>query len=87
MALQALNGPLAEPAPVRQFLPKNRVRNTSGDRMARKPNFNMERQERDKAKAAKKAAKLDAKIAKKEDDRASDPDRAAETIAIREEKE
>ena len=41
--------------------------------MARKPNFNMERQERDKAKAAKKAAKLDAKIAKKEDDGASRP--------------
>tara|TARA_R110002020_G_scaffold265392_1_gene480166 strand:+ start:409 stop:576 length:168 start_codon:yes stop_codon:yes gene_type:complete len=55
--------------------------------MARKPNFNMERQERDKAKAAKKAAKLDARIAKKEDDRASDPDRAAEPDAIREEKE
>lgn len=49
--------------------------------MARKPNFNMERQERDKAKAAKKAAKLDAKIAKKEDDRASGPDRAAGTDA------
>ena len=41
--------------------------------MARKPNFNMERQERDKAKAAKKAAKLDARIAKKEDDGASSP--------------
>ncbi|WP_203561045.1 hypothetical protein [Jiella pacifica] len=55
--------------------------------MARKPNFNMERQERDKAKAAKKAAKLDARIAKKEDDRASGPDRAAETVDTRKERE
>ena len=36
--------------------------------MARKPNFNFERQEREKAKAAKKAAKADAKAAKKQDD-------------------
>lgn len=36
--------------------------------MARKPNFNFERQERDKAKAAKKAAKMDAKTAKKENE-------------------
>ena len=35
--------------------------------MARKPNFNFERQERDKAKAAKKAAKIEAKAAKKEE--------------------
>ena len=35
--------------------------------MARKPNFDFERQERDKAKAAKKAAKLDARTAKKEE--------------------
>lgn len=55
--------------------------------MARKPNFNMERQERDKAKAAKKAAKLDAKIAKKEDDGASGPNQPAETVAIRNETE
>jgi hypothetical protein len=33
--------------------------------MARQPNFNFERQERDKAKAAKKAAKLEAKRAAK----------------------
>lgn len=32
----------------------------------RKPNFNFERQERDKAKAAKKAAKAEAKAAKSE---------------------
>jgi hypothetical protein len=35
--------------------------------MARKPNFDFERQERDKAKAAKKAAKLDARSNKKEE--------------------
>jgi hypothetical protein len=35
--------------------------------MARKPNFGFERQERDKAKAAKKAAKSGAKAAKKEE--------------------
>ena len=35
--------------------------------MARKPNFGFERQERDKAKAAKKAAKSEAKAAKKEE--------------------
>ena len=35
--------------------------------MARKPNFDFERQERDKAKAAKKAAKLDARTAKKDE--------------------
>ncbi|MEF2547035.1 hypothetical protein VQ045_07680 [Aurantimonas sp. E1-2-R+4] len=34
--------------------------------MARKPNFDFERQERDKAKAAKKAAKAEAKAAAKE---------------------
>jgi hypothetical protein len=34
--------------------------------MARRPNFNFERQERDKAKAAKKAAKSETKAAKKE---------------------
>ncbi|BDA84894.1 hypothetical protein Sa4125_24360 [Aureimonas sp. SA4125] len=36
--------------------------------MARKPNFDFERQERDKAKAAKKAAKAEAKSAKKDDE-------------------
>lgn len=36
--------------------------------MARKPNFNFERQERDRAKAAKKAAKIEAKGAKKGED-------------------
>lgn len=35
--------------------------------MARKPNFDFERQERDKAKAAKKAAKADARSNKKEE--------------------
>ena len=40
--------------------------------MARKPNFNFERQERDKAKAAKKAAKSEAKAAKKEEQDAVD---------------
>ncbi|WP_206455207.1 hypothetical protein [Aurantimonas marina] len=34
--------------------------------MPRKPNFDFERQERDKAKAAKKAAKAEAKAAAKE---------------------
>lgn len=36
--------------------------------MARKPNFDFERQERDKAKAAKKAAKAEAKNVKKDED-------------------
>lgn len=40
--------------------------------MARKPNFNFERQQRDKAKAEKKAAKADAKIARKGDEKPSD---------------
>ena len=40
--------------------------------MARKPNFDFERQERDKAKAAKKAAKLDARTAKKEEGQPED---------------
>ena len=42
----------------------------------RKPNFNFERQERDKAKAAKKAAKADAKATKTDrevDEAASEP--------------
>lgn len=36
--------------------------------MARKPNFDFERQERDKAKAAKKIAKQEAKAVKKDED-------------------
>ncbi len=40
--------------------------------MARKPNFGFERQERDKAKAAKKAAKTEARAAKKEEQDAVD---------------
>ncbi|MFD2237647.1 hypothetical protein [Aureimonas populi] len=36
--------------------------------MARKPNFNFERQERDRAKAAKKAAKSEARVAKRGED-------------------
>ena len=36
--------------------------------MARKPNFDFERQERDKAKAARKAAKSETKAAKEEKD-------------------
>ncbi|GGD19134.1 hypothetical protein [Aureimonas glaciei] len=36
--------------------------------MARKPNFDFERQERDKAKAAKKAAKAEAKNVKKDEE-------------------
>lgn len=36
--------------------------------MARKPNFDFERQERDKAKAAKKAAKAEAKSVKKDEE-------------------
>ena len=40
--------------------------------MARKPNFDFERQERDKAKAAKKAAKSEAKAAKKDEQNAVD---------------
>jgi hypothetical protein len=35
--------------------------------MARRPNFSFERQERDKSKTAKKAAKSEAKAAKKEE--------------------
>lgn len=44
----------------------------------RKPNFNFERQERDKAKAAKKAAKAEAKLAKKDDDAAPDAQASAD---------
>ena len=44
--------------------------------MARKPNFDFERQERDKAKADKKAAKLDARTAKKEE---GEPQRSYKT--------
>ena len=47
--------------------------------MARKPNFDFERQERDKAKAAKKAAKAEAKNAKKDD--SSDGQTSAEREA------
>ncbi|MBB4004890.1 MAG: hypothetical protein V7704_03605 [Aurantimonas endophytica] len=52
--------------------------------MARQPNFNFERQERDKAKAAKKAAKLDAKKAAKASEQpdaetSSEPDGGADS--------
>lgn len=40
--------------------------------MARKPNFNFERQQRDKAKAEKKAAKAEAKASRKGDDEPSE---------------
>ncbi|WAJ28282.1 hypothetical protein [Antarcticirhabdus aurantiaca] len=40
--------------------------------MPKKPNYNFERQERDKAKAAKKDAKAEAKAAKKDRDAPAD---------------
>lgn len=42
--------------------------------MARAPNYDQERKERDRAKAAKKAEKLAAKVAAKEQDTPEDED-------------
>ena len=44
--------------------------------MARKPNYNFERQERERAKAAKKAARQEAKREKAEKRKAEDADPA-----------
>jgi hypothetical protein len=46
--------------------------------MARKPNYDFERLERDKAKAAKKAAKADARAVRKDDDKPQDAAESAE---------
>ena len=53
--------------------------------MARKPNYNFERQERDRAKAAKKATRLEAKKEKGEKRKADDEGAAispGETAAL-----
>jgi len=46
--------------------------------MARKPNYNFERQERDRAKAIKEAEKAAAKAAQREADRAAGKEPEAE---------
>jgi hypothetical protein len=46
--------------------------------MARKPNYQFERAERDRAKAAKQAQKVAAKAEQRERDRAAEPGAAAQ---------
>ena len=46
--------------------------------MARTPNYNHERRERDRLKAAKKAEKLAAKAARKKSDGEADPESGVE---------